>query len=156
MSDTSSWVKFFDVTHMGVPRPQGSVTPIKSASTGRLFVKYSASTVKHRAEFVVSARAAVETKEPVEGPIGARLLFVFARPMSHYGTGRNSHLLKPGAPGTVTGFPDLDKLVRLCLDGVVIAGAISDDSLVTDIKAHKCYSDNGETSTRVELWRIIA
>lgn len=36
--------------------------------------------------------------------------------------------------------PDLDKLVRAVLDGIVAGGALTDDSLVVDLRARKTFA----------------
>jgi Holliday junction resolvase RusA-like endonuclease len=56
------------------------------------------------------------------------MLFVFPRPKSHYGTGRNAGTLKPGAPLYHASRPDRDKLERAINDALKIAGIFKDDS----------------------------
>jgi Holliday junction resolvase RusA-like endonuclease len=55
----------------------------------------------------------------IDGPVFLRLDFYFPRPDSHYGTGRNAGILKPGAPlyPTTAGY-DVDKLSRAVLDAL--------------------------------------
>lgn len=72
-------------------------------------------------------------------PVAARLVFTFARPSSHYGTGRNACVLKPSAPKHYMGTPDADKAVRACFDSLVDAGALWDDRQVVHHEATKTY-----------------
>lgn len=40
--------------------------------------------------------ASILPDSPLEGPLEARMVFYFKRPLSHYGTGKNKAILKPG------------------------------------------------------------
>jgi crossover junction endodeoxyribonuclease RusA len=64
------------------------------------------------------------------GPVAAELTFIFPRPKSHYGTGRNAGVLKPDAPYYKISAPDLDKLIRATLDAITVAGIWRDDAQV--------------------------
>lgn len=50
---------------------------------------------KQQKQFLESARPYLPSS-PFEGPLEARLVFFFRRPLNHYGTGRNSNTLKMG------------------------------------------------------------
>jgi Holliday junction resolvase RusA-like endonuclease len=69
------------------------------------------------------------------GPVELQVEFCFARPKSHYGTGKRSNILKPSAPLCHIQKPDRTKLLR-CIedafkgvlwedDSQVISGAVS-------------------------------
>lgn len=78
----------------------------------------------------------------IDGPVEARLSFRFARPASHFGTGKNEGRLKPSAPEYHRVKPDIDKLTRAVLDalsGIVIR----DDSRVVRLTASKDYGQPG-------------
>ena len=79
---------------------------------------------------------------PLTGPVTITVNFYFPRPKSHYGTGRNTDTLKPGAPAhpTSRAHGDIDKLVRSTLDALVSAGVLHDDSLVVNLHAYKRWS----------------
>lgn len=66
-------------------------------------------------------------------PVHVSLVFTFARPASHYGTGRNAAVLKPSAPAEHIGFPDVDKAQRAALDAFTDAGVVADDRQFTRI-----------------------
>lgn len=68
---------------------------------------------------------------PQTGPLVARMVFSFARPKSHYRTGRNAHLLRDAAPARPAGKPDLSKLLRSTEDALT-GLAWKDDALVVD------------------------
>ena len=81
--------------------------------------------------------------------VEVEIIFLFARPKSHYGTGKNAYKLKQKAPEFVTSSAtgDIDKLCRSTLDGLSAkAGGtvIKDDSLVVSLKAVKKYAKEGE------------
>jgi Holliday junction resolvase RusA-like endonuclease len=74
-------------------------------------------------------------------PVNVNIYFTFARPNSHYGTGRNKAFIKASAPP----FPsshnigDIDKLARACLDALTDAGIWKDDSQVVLLTASKTW-----------------
>lgn len=70
---------------------------------------------KKSKDWMTQIRAEAAKHAPSElltGPIELRLCFRFARPKSHFGTGRNASVLKPSAPEYHTQTPDLTKLIR--------------------------------------------
>jgi crossover junction endodeoxyribonuclease RusA len=73
-------------------------------------------------------------------PMEVVLTFYFPRPQSHYGTGRNAHILKPSAPDYPTKPPDIDKLMRAIFDGATDAGLWLDDAQVVDVHAIKMWA----------------
>ena len=71
-----------------------------------------------------------------EGPIRVDMMFLFHRPRSHLGTGRNAELLKESAPDACTNSKDLDNLVKFYLD-ILNDIAFNDDRQVVKILARK-------------------
>jgi crossover junction endodeoxyribonuclease RusA len=135
----------------GTPRPQGSLKII-TARNGRAFAKNSETTVEHR-NLVVYALSQEWQEEPLNGPVAASFVFRFARPTSHYGTGRNEGRLLPSAPQLHARTPDTDKVTRLLCDALTIAGVIKDDSLITALRAEKQWTE-GRAETVIDLWRL--
>lgn len=82
-----------------------------------------------------------------KAPAAVTIVFRFARPASHYGTGRNAAVLKPSAPRRPVTMKrnDIDKLARATLDGLVDGGAMTDDAQVVDLNLSKIYCAPGET-----------
>lgn len=72
-------------------------------------------------------------------PVRVDIQFVYARPDSHYGTGRNTGVLKASAPLWKATMPDIDKLVRAILDCLTFAAVVRDDSRVVEVRATKAY-----------------
>ena len=57
--------------------------------------------------------------KPFEGPLQIRLHFIFPRPKSHYGTGKNSSVLKSSSPQKYhTQTPDADNLMKFVCDAL--------------------------------------
>lgn len=148
----------------GLPAPQGS----KRVVRGRLIDANHASLRPYRAS--VAAAAAQALGLGLDGPPGAQngpqglsglsehvptreavaveLRFGLPRPRGHWGTGRNSEVLKPSAPEFPATKPDIDKLVRAVLDaltGVVFA----DDAQVVRLYTDKVYAAAPHTQVGV-------
>lgn len=97
------------------------------------------------------ADAAMQAYEglPLRTPISLQATFVRSRPKSHFGTGRNSHLLKDSAPSYPTARPDLTKLVRAIEDactGILWA----DDAQIVHQQFTKAYGDRDACIIHVE------
>jgi Holliday junction resolvase RusA-like endonuclease len=86
---------------------------------------------------------------PWVGPVTLRAVFIFPRPKTHFGTGRNAERVKESAPGWKTTAPDLDKLVRAlgdALTGVVFR----DDAQIVDIAVTKIYGQTPGVTVRLK------
>lgn len=121
----------------GTPVTQGSKTRtrygLRDANGTRLRPWREA--VKH---------AALDAGIPrIDGPVSVSLRFAFARPRSHFGTGRNVSNLRSGAPAYPAnrGSGDIDKLCRAVLDALTDAGVWGDDSQVVCLTAVKSWTD---------------
>jgi len=55
---------------------------------------------------------------PYEGPLDLTMIFSFPRPKSHYGTGKNSDLIKGSAPKHHTQKVDIDNVIKSTLDAM--------------------------------------
>jgi Holliday junction resolvase RusA-like endonuclease len=55
---------------------------------------------------------------PFNEPLVVTMSFLFSRPKSHYGTGKNKDKLKPKSPTWHTGTPDLDNLEKFVMDAL--------------------------------------
>lgn len=91
-----------------------------------------------------------------DGAVGVEIQFLFARPKGHYRTGKNAHILRETAPLHPAVRPDIDKTTRAVLDALKSAGALKDDSRVTDLHAVKRYARRGQPPGAVitvrEIW----
>ena len=57
-------------------------------------------------------------EEPLRGPLWVVVFCYFARPKSHYGTGKNAGLLKDSAPVYHTSAPDADNILKFVGDAL--------------------------------------
>ena len=124
----------------GTPAPMGSK---RHVGNGKMIE--SSKAVKPWRQDVASAAVDALPPEgwtPMDGPLGLHVMFIFPRPASHYGTGRNAALLKPSAPAYKQSAPDLSKLVRSTEDALTDAGVWRDDARVAHILAEKTYGDS--------------
>lgn len=74
--------------------------------------------------------------------------FFVSRPKSHYGTGKNTQIIKATSPQYPTSKPDIDNYIKFyldCMNGIIF----KDDSQVIGCYAHKKYAENGRTEIRV-------
>lgn len=123
-------------------KPTGKVAMVESSAK----VKPWRSDVKAAAEHATGQVAHFDPWTPYAGPVHATITFRFARPASHYRTGRNAHLLRDQAPWFPIGrnLGDLDKLQRSTFDALTAAGVVVDDSLFARVLATKVWCDPGE------------
>lgn len=110
-------------------------------------------------EFAYFWKEADHGKFPKGTYLGMRCEFVFDRPASHFGTGKNAEKLKPQFAATYPGHGklggDLDNLVKLVKDGLNSV-AYADDSQVAEIYAIKRYVQPGETTeTRIAIMELL-
>jgi Holliday junction resolvase RusA-like endonuclease len=129
----------------GVALPQGSKTAFISKSTGRPIVKDN--NIKLPRWRMTVTAAAIERMQvgdrefPFTTPLAVSITFIFDRPKSHYGTGRNAYAIKKNAPAYPAVTPDLDKLLRAILDALTDAGVWHDDAQVCWVQTAKRYRD---------------
>lgn len=121
----------------GQPAPQGSKKFVGMSKSGHAKLVEHSKRVKPWREAVKDAALAVRFGEGtswtmLDGPLSVRMVFTFHRPQSHYRSGKNAALLKPGAPSRPMGAPDLSKLIRSTEDALTDAGIWRDDSRVVE------------------------
>lgn len=116
-----------EITVYGTPGPQGSKRHV-----GKGIMIESSKKVAPWREAVKHATMQARTGPPLDGPLIVRMVFTFARPQSHYRSGRNSHLLRDDAPLAPCGKPDVSKLARSTEDALTDIGAWKDDARVVE------------------------
>ncbi|WPR52783.1 RusA family crossover junction endodeoxyribonuclease [Streptomyces sp. S399] len=117
------------VTVYGLPAPQGS----KRHVGGGRMVESSRHVAPWREAVVWALREEIARHpgwRPLTGPLDASMIFSFARPKGHFGTGRNAGALKASAPSRPAVMPDLSKLARSTEDAITTAGGYADDALL--------------------------
>ena len=121
----------------GMPRPQGSMTPVVSKSTGKAFVKNKPTLIQWRNSITDRASDAarrVSWSIVNEAPIYMHCDFYFDRPKSH------PKYVREGDYGLKHNGADLDKLVRAVGDALTNASVFGDDKQIVAITAMKRYS----------------
>jgi crossover junction endodeoxyribonuclease RusA len=121
----------------GTPAAQGSKRAFVIG--GKAVMVDADKKLKPWRQAVTDAAAAARGDDPLfMGPVRVRVRFVFPRPKSHYGTGRNAEVLKNSAPAYVATRPDVDKLLRAVFDA--LTGVVfKDDSQVAVAESVKAY-----------------
>lgn len=76
--------------------------------------------------------------EPLTTPLSVKMHFAFMRPKSHFGTGRNSKVVKGIAPIQHTKKPDIDNCCKFVMD-VLNGRAYHDDAQIIRLEATKEY-----------------
>ncbi len=151
------------ITVRGLPAPQGSkrhvghgvmIESSKHVKPWRQDVKFAALQVLDEYD-----QAAADPWKPFVGPLLVSMVFAFARPKSHYRTGRNAHLLRDNAPTRPATIPDLSKLVRSTEDA--LTGLVwSDDSRIVEYaRLGKHYVGTGpgvptEPGCIIQIWTL--
>lgn len=131
----------------GIPAPQGSKRHVGNG----VMIEMSKRVKPWRESVKAAAAEAMGERLPITGPATLTVYFHFPRPKGHYGTGRNAAKLKPNAPRSPLGPPDLSKLIRSTEDALTEAGVWRDDSLVVSVNAHKFYNDRGFTGAAITV-----
>lgn len=125
----------------GKAAPAGSKTAFVGKG-GKAFVRDS-SKGSYAWKDKVSDRAAEvwgNTNALVTGPLEVWITFYVPRPKTHFGTGRNSDVLKESAPKFPDKKPDVLKLARAVEDGMT--GAVwRDDAQIVSEHIHKEYGE---------------
>jgi Holliday junction resolvase RusA-like endonuclease len=82
------------------------------------------------------------------GPVSVSITFAMPRPKSHGG----AKGLKPSAPVTHVGKPDVDNLAKLILDQITRSGNVwRDDSQVVSLTVHKFWAVANEQGCSVSI-----
>ena len=124
---------------LGTPVPQGSVKAFGS----RVVANNEHALGSWRSDVASAAQRAKPAEWDINAAVSLRCEFVFPRPLSHYGTGKNATRLKPSAPRYHVKTPDVDKLVRGVADSIGDAVArvlLNNDSQIVTLYAAKRYS----------------
>jgi len=92
-----------------------------------------------------------ENYKPSLSPFKIKVIAVFARPKSHYGTGRNSGKLKASAPKFCTNAKDADNILKFVCDAMNMI-VYKDDRQGIEMCCEKHWADKDSGSqTIVEI-----
>ena len=142
----------YRLTVPGQPRGQGSLTLWRSTD-GSERARHPSTTVAYRNLLVGRAVEALDDRAPLDGAVALVVQVGMPRPRRHYRTGRFANELRPDAPRFHAQPTDLDKVLRLILDGLTIAGWWHDDGQVAAIRAEQRWTE-GPGSLTVEAWTV--
>lgn len=122
----------------GTPQQQGSKRRV-----GKVSIEANANLAPWRADAIYALRKAMEGEgiDTFTEPVSVEVTFTYARPAAHYGTGRNSSVLKDSAPTYKASAPDLDKLQRAVGDALTQAAVVRDDALVVKWSSVKVWGE---------------
>jgi Holliday junction resolvase RusA-like endonuclease len=107
------------------------------ARRGKFVTTYSDQETEE-SKFYMLAKEQIKTK--LSGPLAIRMTFCIKRPKSHYGTGKNSCILKDTAPSFPDKKPDFDNLCKFACD-VLNGLAWDDDAQIVEAIVKKRYTD---------------
>lgn len=115
----------------GTPAPKGSLKCIGGRGRHQL-IENNERTAPWRKR-VAEAGRALKIPEPLEGPIGVEIVFTIELPASVKPASRPWPIRRSKAGG------DIDKLVRVVLDGLEDAGVYKDDAQVCEQHTYKVH-----------------
>ena len=131
----------------GIPIAQGSKTFVPTAAGPRSKESNEAKLKPWRA--TISEQAAQLVTQPLSGPVGVRVVFVFPRPKAHHRSGKHSHELRDDAPYWHVSAPDLDKLQRAI--GDALAGVVLvNDAQIARWLVRKTYGSKPQALIEIE------
>lgn len=132
-------------TILGSPKAQPRVRAFARGGKAGVFTPKSADSWRRTVEIALKRHA----NKSLEGALQVEMNFYFARPKSHYRTGKFSHMMKDDAPKYHLKKPDLDNLAKLPLDVLTKLKYFSDDSQVVNLLVTKEYDDIFDEGMRI-------
>lgn len=129
-------------TVLGRPQGKGSKrsTPVRSQGLIRYVIRDANPNAKPWAARVAAAARDAYQGDLIREAVEIELGFFFARPKSHFGTGRNAGTVLASAPRHMIVTPDCDKLVR-CAGDALTGIVFKDDAQITRLIAVKGYGE---------------
>ena len=125
----------------GIPQPKGSTRAFRMPRSSRLIVTSANPKLKAWEQAVYLAGLAVRPRTRFLGPVAVIVAFAFPRPKT----------AKRDMPAVR---PDLDKLLRGCLDP--LSGLIfNDDAQIVQVEAGKSYCAEGESPGAQIVVRLL-
>lgn len=137
------WKMSINFTVFGKPAQMGSKKAFVRGNRAIITDDNSAKRKQWSNAVSSSAAEAMSESELMTGPIILRVDFFFARPQSHYGSGKNASVLKPSAPGRHAQSPDLDKLIR-CIGDALTGIAFRDDRQIFRVESTRFWTADQE------------
>jgi Holliday junction resolvase RusA-like endonuclease len=141
----------------GKPAQMGSKKAVRNKKTKRTYiVDMNDKNKKTWAALVkIAARQAMQGRKPFDGPVMVTVMFYIARTRSHYGTGKNVHVLRDDAPKMWHAqTPDKDKLMR-CLGDAMTGIVYVDDKQITMTIERKLWCDAEAEGAYVQVMELL-
>lgn len=105
----------YELIVYGDPKAQGRP---RAVSRGKFTSVYESKKDKKNKQTLAVIAQQKSPTELLTCPLRVDIYFYFRRPKSHYGTGKNSKVLKNSAPTYYTKKPDRDNLDKMVLDAL--------------------------------------
>lgn len=155
LSPPACWTRVLSFFVTGTPVPKGSMSAF--VRPGSRFASVTASNGKTLRPWAATIGAEARifwTKEPTLLPLYVQLEFHFARPKSHYRTGKRSAELRENVSRFVSTKPDADKLTRAVWDAMT--GIVyRDDAQIVQERSAKFYASPGTpTGVRINVLEL--
>lgn len=132
----------------------GKPVALSRVSAGQFGGRYLAPATSKQIGNVVDAwERAGKPRFDDELPLSLECDFIFERPSSHFGSGRNAGKLKASAKPEPVSRPDTSNLIKLVEDALN-ENAFKDDSRIVRITAAKRYVDRG-ARTEIVLRPVV-
>ena len=123
----------------GTPQPQPRHRTTKAGHT------WTPNTADGWRQRIAAEAVKYRPDTPILGPVELTLTFLFARPASHFGTGRNAGVVKPKyADMRHISRPDEDNCVKAVKDELQQMGFYRNDSQVWRLTAEKRWCTQGQ------------
>lgn len=133
----------------GLPAPGGSKKVFLNRKTGKPIVTDAGGKANKDWRAAVAFAACEIFSKPLSGPVKLQIVFYLPRPKAHYGTGKNSDVLKENAPLWHEKRPDGLKLRRSVEDALTGIAWIDDSQVAIGIE-EKRYSERIGAEIRIE------
>jgi len=105
---------------------------------------------KEKSATIAQMQSQFHREKPIAQAVRVSAYCYFARPTSHFRSGKYSEELHKKAPLDHVSKPDIDNVLKYYLDCLVFAGILDDDRYVVDCHGHKSWNKNISTS-RLEI-----
>jgi Holliday junction resolvase RusA-like endonuclease len=120
-------------TIIGEPAPAGSKRAFRNPHSGRVQVVDASAKTKPWQAQVASEAGERWVDGLLEGPLEVEVTFYRPRPRAHFGTGKNSMLIRHAAPVHPSTRPDVLKLARAVEDALTGVVWRDDAQIVTEV-----------------------
>lgn len=145
----------------GIPATAGSKKPfLYKGKDGKPHASMAPDNKRQKpwmAMVATAAQQAMRGTAPLTGAVSFEAHYVVQRPRGHFGTGKNTGVVKESSPPWPTTKPDLSKMTRAVEDA--LTGIVwRDDSQVVESRQYKRYGEKPGVHIRIVgvcQWRLL-